>query len=75
MENRKEIVAMNAQKRALALGGGLLTLAVIAAVVTLLFGNVTGQQVEAQADTTERTVSVSGHGQVEVSPDTGLTVK
>lgn len=71
MENRKENVAMDAQKRALALGGGLLTLAVIAAVVTLLFGNVTGQQAEAQADTTQRTVSVSGHGQVEVSPDTG----
>ena len=63
---------MTINRRALSIGGALIGLTLFAAILSLVVASIGGQSAVAQTDDTERTVTVSGHGQVSITPDTGI---
>jgi uncharacterized protein YggE len=63
---------MTINRRVLSLGGALIGLTLLAAILSLVVASIGGSSVAAQTDDTERTVTVSGNGQVSITPDTAV---
>ncbi len=63
---------MTLNRRVLSIGGALLGLTLFAAILSLVVASIGGQSVAAQPDDTQRTISVSGSGQISVMPDTAV---
>lgn len=63
---------MTINRHVLTIGGALLGLALFAAVLSLVVASIGDQSVVAQTDDTQRSVTVSGQGEVSISPDTGV---
>lgn len=63
---------MTINRRALSIGGALVALTLFAAILSLVVASIGGRSVAAQTDDTERTVTVSGNGQVSITPDTAI---
>lgn len=63
---------MTLNRKVLSVGGALIALTVLAAIFSLVLANIGGQSVSAQSDEIPRRVTVSGHGQVSITPDTGV---
>jgi uncharacterized protein len=59
-------------RRVLSVGAALMAITLFAAVASLVIASVGGQSVSAETDQIPRRVTVSGHGQVAVTPDTGM---
>lgn len=63
---------MTINRRALSIGGALMSLTLFAAILSLVVASIGGQSAVAQTDDTQRSVTVSGNGQVLITPDTGI---
>jgi uncharacterized protein len=59
-------------RRVLSIGGALIAVTVLAAIFSLVLGSIGGQPVSAESDDIPRRVTVSGNGQVSITPDTGM---
>ena len=63
---------MTLNRRALSIGGALVGLTLFAAVLSMVVASIGGPSVSAQSENIQRTITVSGHGQVSITPDTGM---
>lgn len=63
---------MTLSRRAFTIGGALMFLALAAAIFSLVIASIGGSSVSAQDDQIPRRITVSGHGQVSIMPDTGM---
>ena len=63
---------MTPNRRVLSVGAALVALTLIAGIFSFVIADIGGQSVSAQSDEIPRRVTVSGFGQVSMTPDTGV---
>lgn len=63
---------MTLKRRALTIGGALIGLTLFAAVLSMVIASIGGSSAAAQSDDIQRTITVSGNGQISITPDTGM---